>query len=419
MNTVTQIAHAAKLASKALATTTGSARNQALLSMAQALRKESAAILAQNALDVKGARAASTSEALLDRLLLTDARIDDMAKALEVLASLDDPLGRVQEDRTLENGLHIERVSVPLGLVAMVYEARPNVTADAAGICIKTGNAAILRAGSLAAHSCVKIAQVLHAAACSAGMPENCIRIIETTDRSATDELMSLHGTVDVLVPRGGAGLIRHCVENAKVPVIETGVGNCHIYVHESADIAMAESIVLNAKCQRPGVCNAAESLLVDAAIAQRALTAILPALAAAGVVVHGDAATQAIGEACGVSVLAATQDDWATEYLALEMSVCVVAGQKEAMDHIDRFGTGHSEAIIAKDAAAAERFLATVDAAAVYVNASTRFTDGGQFGLGAEIGISTQKLHARGPFAANALTSYKYIIHGAGQVRG
>lgn len=418
MKSVTGIAQAAKCASKELAMTTAAKRNQALCAMAAALRTHAATLLSENAHDMKAARSEGTGEALLDRLLLTEGRIEDMAKALETLAAADDPLGRVQVDRTLENGLHIERISVPLGLVAMVYEARPNVTADAAGICIKTGNAVVLRGGSLAARSCVKIAQVLHAAAQDAGMPENCIRIIETTDRAATDELMSLHGTVDVLVPRGGAGLIRHCVENAKVPVIETGVGNCHIYVHAAADIAMAQAIVLNAKCQRPGVCNAAESLLIDAAIADEALAVFLPALSAEGVVLHGDGAVCAAGEACGVAVVEATKTDWATEYLALEMSVHIVANLDEALAHIDRFGTGHSEAIITEDTVAAERFLAAVDAAAVYVNASTRFTDGAQFGLGAEIGISTQKLHARGPFAAEALTSYKYVVHGVGQVR-
>ncbi|MEG0070605.1 MAG: glutamate-5-semialdehyde dehydrogenase [Raoultibacter sp.] len=419
MSTVTQIAQAAKLASKALATTTGVERNRALCAMAAALREHTLSILAQNARDMDAARAASTSAALLDRLLLTEPRIEDMAQALEALAALDDPLGRIQDDRTLPNGLHIERMSVPLGLVAMVYEARPNVTADAAGICIKTGNATVLRAGSLAAHSCVEIARVLHVAAVGAGMPENCIRIIETTDRAATDELMSLHGIVDVLVPRGGAGLIRHCVETAKVPVIETGVGNCHLYVHEAADLAMAEAIILNAKCQRPGVCNAAESLLIDAAVAAVFLPQILTDLVAAGVVVHGDALVQAAGAACGMPVVAATEDDWGTEYLALEISVQVVADLDAAIAHIDAYGTGHSEVIITEDAKAAERFLSAIDAAAVYVNASSRFTDGAQFGLGAEIGISTQKLHARGPFAADALTSYKYVIHGTGQVRG
>ncbi|MEG0845217.1 MAG: glutamate-5-semialdehyde dehydrogenase [Raoultibacter sp.] len=418
MSTVTAIAQAAKRASKTLATTSGAARAQALCAMAHALRDQTADILACNARDMQAARGAATSEALLDRLLLTEGRIDEMAQALETLAAADDPLGCVQLDRRLENGLHIQRISVPLGLVAMVYEARPNVTADAAGICIKTGNAVVLRGGSLAAHSCVKIAQVLHAAAVDAGMPENCIRIIETTDRAATDELMGLHGVVDVLVPRGGAGLIRHCVETAKVPVIETGVGNCHIYVHAAANLAQATAIVLNAKCQRPGVCNAAESLLVDAAVAAEALASILPALAAAGVAVHGDAAVQAAGSACGVDVIAATQADWATEYLAPEISAHVVENLEAALAHIDAFGTGHSEAIITEDAAAAQRFLTAVDAAAVYVNASTRFTDGAQFGLGAEIGISTQKLHARGPFAAAALTSYKYVVHGTGQVR-
>ncbi|MEG0376831.1 MAG: glutamate-5-semialdehyde dehydrogenase, partial [Raoultibacter sp.] len=287
------------------------------------------------------------------------------------------------------------------------------------GICIKTGNACVLRGGSLAAHSNAIIARIVHEAAVEAGMSVNCIRAIETTDRAATDELMSLHGVVDVLIPRGGAGLIRHCVEHSKVPVIETGTGNCHIYVHEAADFAVAQAIVLNAKLRRLGVCNAAEGLLVDRSIAEAFLPAMMSALADNGVCLHADEQALTIAQNAGItSACAATDEDWATEYLDLDISVTCVDGLEEAIEHINRYGTKHSEAIITADEIAADRFAAAVDAAAVYVNASTAFTDGGEFGMGAEIGISTQKLHARGPFALEALTSYKYVLRGTGQVR-
>ena len=426
-DSVRAIALAAKEASRKLATTSGDERNRALEAMAQALRDHTQAIVAENGVDMEAAREAGTSESLLDRLMLDEARVEAMAAALEDLMRLPDPLGVVQVHRELESGIDLSRVSVPLGVVGMVYEARPNVTADAAGICIKTGNACVLRGGSLAAHSNAIIAQVLHAAAVGAGMPENCIRVLSTTDRAATDELMSLHGIVDVLIPRGGAGLIRHCVEHSKVPVIETGTGNCHVYVHASADFAMARAIVLNAKCRRYGVCNAAETLLVDRSIAQEFLPEALVALAREGVELHCDDAAYSCAEEArdasertGVEMRFdhAVEDDWATEYLAPEIAVKCVDGVDEAIDHINSYGTKHSESIVATDSGAANRFTAGVDAAAVYVNASTAFTDGGEFGMGAEIGISTQKLHARGPFALEALTSYKYVLRGSGQVR-
>lgn len=422
IESVSSAALAAKEASRAMALTSGSDRDRALCSMADALRAHAAEIVAANAEDMAAAREAGTAESLLDRLYLDEGRLDDMACGLEALAAQPDPLGRVLEERTLDNGLSIQRVSVPMGLVAMVYEARPNVTADAAGICVKTGNACILRGGSLALRSCAAIARVLHAAAVAAGLPENCVRIVETADRAAADELMRMHGVVDLLIPRGGAGLIRRCVENATVPVIETGTGNCHVYVHESADFDKAYAIVLNAKTQRTGVCNACESLLVDERIAPDFLPGMLARLAESGVTCHGDAVVRALaleaGLAEGTAFVDATEEDYGREYLSLDLSVKVVSGLEEAIEHVNRYGTGHSEAIVAEDEAACERFLSAVDAAAVYANASTRFTDGAQFGLGAEIGISTQKLHARGPFAAEALTSYKYVVRGSGQVR-
>lgn len=413
---VENLAQAAKAASRPLGFASDERRVAAVRGMAIALRRNADAIIAANALDMDAARAAGTSEGLLDRLLLTPDRVEGMAQGLESLANLPDPVGRVLEERTIDCRLNLQKVSVPMGLVAMVYEARPNVTSDAAGICIRTGNACILRGGSIAQNSCVAIAHVLADAVQDAGLPRDAVSIIETTDRAATDVLMGLRGTVDVLIPRGGAGLIRHCVENAHVPVIETGTGNCHIYVHESADFEEARAIVMNAKTQRVGVCNACESLLVDEKIADAFLPQMLVELDAAGVLVHGDERTRDLADI--MDFVDATEEDWGREYLALEISVKVVADEDEAIAHIGRYGTGHSEAIVAEDEQACERFLREVDASAVYANASTRFTDGGEFGLGAEIGISTQKLHARGPFAADALTTYKYVVRGDGQVR-
>ncbi len=422
---VRELAKLAKAASVKLAVTSEDERNGALVAMAKALRDEAAVIVAANGEDMAAAREAGTSEALLDRLMLDESRVGAMADALEEVAALPDPLGVVSLESTLYNGIVLRRVSVPLGVVAMVYEARPNVTADAAGVCVKSGNACILRGGSLAARSNEVIADVLAAAAVKAGLPEGSICAVTTTDRAATDVLMGLHGLVDVLIPRGGAGLIRHCVEHAKVPVIETGTGNCHVYVHASADPEMAQAIIKNAKCRRFGVCNAAETLLVDGAVAEAVLPPILQDMKEAGVLVHADARALAVAEAAGLAttgenpdVVLATEDDWATEYLGPELAVACVEGLQPAIDHVNRYGTKHSEAIVAADEEAIEAFLAQVDAAAVYANASTAFTDGGQFGLGAEIGISTQKIHARGPFAADALTSYKYVLRGAGQVR-
>ncbi|MDO4589926.1 MAG: glutamate-5-semialdehyde dehydrogenase [Slackia sp.] len=422
---VSDVAHAARAASYAIAGASNETRNRALRSMAESLRERAADIAAANAVDMEQASADGMSAGLLDRLMLDDGRIESMACSLEALADLADPIGRVLEHRTIEGGMDLRRVSVPLGVVAMVYEARPNVTVDAAGICLKSGNACVLRGGSAALHSNKALVATLRAALTRCGLPADCVCAIETVDRAATDALMDLHGVVDVLIPRGGAGLIRRCVERSKVPVIETGTGNCHVYVHETADFARARAIVMNAKTQRTGVCNACESLLVDRSVAHAFLPGMLQELFDAGVVVHADAAARAAApvDAPEGMIVGADDADWAREYLALEISVHVVEGVDEAVAHVNRYGTGHSECIVADEqapagSAAIDRFLTGVDAAAVYANVSTRFTDGACFGLGAEIGISTQKLHVRGPFALDALTSYKYVIRGTGQVR-
>jgi glutamate-5-semialdehyde dehydrogenase len=416
MSEVHDLAERARQAAIALASTSTDQRNRALLVMAHALVAKQDEIIAANGEDVAAARAKGTAPALLDRLELDPMRIKAISEALKSLSVLPDPIGEVVSGSRLYNGIFLTQVRVPLGVVAIIYEARPNVTADAAGLCVKTGNAVILRGGSLAVNSNLAITRVLSNAAVGAGLPEGCIQSVSSTDREAANELMGLHGMIDVLIPRGGAGLIRSVVENAKVPVIETGVGNCHVYIHEAADPLMAQRIVVNAKCQRPGVCNAAETLLVDEAVHERVLPPILRALEDAGVTVHGDEKTRALGSI--MRIQAATEDDWATEYLDLHIACKVVTGLNEAIAHINRYGTKHSEAIVTEDYTAATRFMNEVDAAAVYVNASTRFTDGGEFGLGAEIGISTQKLHARGPMGLAALTTTKYLAMGSGQIR-
>lgn len=417
---VLQTGLAAKAASEELAQTSGRMRNDALQAMADALAERADEILAANGEDYRAASEAGTAAPLLDRLLLDDKRIASMSAALCSLAELDDPIGRVLEKRTLYNGIELSRISVPIGVVAIVYEARPNVTADASGLCIKTGNACILRGGSMAMRSVLAMTEVLSDAITSVGLPADAIQAISDVSHEATFELMGLHGIVDLLIPRGGAGLIHSCVENSKVPVIETGTGNCHIYLERTADPDKALAICVNAKTQRPGVCNAAESLLVDDAIADSILPAILKALSDKGVCLHCDEHSLRIArEADIISAVPADEDDWGREYLDLDMSVKCVSGTDEAIDHINRYGTRHSESIISEDEKACEVFLKRVDAAAVYSNASTRFTDGEEFGLGAEVGISTQKLHARGPMGLDALCSYKYQLRGAGQIRG
>ncbi len=341
-------AEAAKRASEVLGVASEEVRNEALFAMAAALRAERAFILEANERDMNAAREAGTKEGLLDRLMLNEARVEAMAASLESLAALPDPTGAVLEERTLYNDLKLTRVSVPLGVVAMVYEARPNVTVDAAGICVKSGNACVLRSGSLAIHSAVALGEVLQGALAQAGLPKDCVVVIDSTDRSVTDELFLLRDLVDVLIPRGGAGLIRHCVEHSLIPVIETGTGNCHIYIHESADLAEAYPIVLNAKTQRVGVCNACESVLVDRSIARTCLPELLRQLAAAKVRIHGDEVVGEVAAELDIPIEAATEEDWGTEYLDYEISIKCVEGLEEAIAHINRFGTKHSEAILA-----------------------------------------------------------------------
>ena len=407
-------AAAAKKAAAKLAVTSTAVKNKALLAMAEALLAKQEEILAANALDMERAAAKGMKSSMLDRLKLTAARIEGMADGLRQVANLPDPVGNVLDGKTLANGLTITKVRVPLGVIGIIYEARPNVTADAAGLCLKSGNAVVLKGGSEAMESNKAVAGILSEAATAAGMPEGAIQFIDTSDRQAVQNLIHLNGLVDVVIPRGGAGLIKMVVMNATVPVIETGAGVCHTYVDASADVEMAVKIAYNAKVQRPSVCNAMETLLVHKAIADKFMPAMLAKYAEAGVEIRGDEGVQSFDKA----VVPVTEEDWATEYGDLRLSVKLVDSIEEAMEHIARFGTGHSECIVTNDYSQAQLFQKTVDAAAVYVNASTRFTDGNEFGFGAEIGISTQKLHARGPMALPELTSTKYLICGNGQVR-
>ena len=422
MGEVLEKAKQARSAALILAKTDATTRNAALEAMAQALEQHMGFLIAENAIDVDLARAKNTEEPLIDRLLLNETRIKGISEALRTLAKEKDPLGRIVTGRTLYNGIRMRQVTVPLGVVAMIYEARPNVTADAAGLTLKTGNACILRGGSMANRSNLAMTRVLYEAGLEAGLPEFWLQSIETTDREATTELMHLHGMIDVLIPRGSASLIRTTVENAKVPVIETGEGNCHLYIHEAADPDIVIPIAINAKTQRPGVCNAIETILVDKAVAPQYVPSLLEALAPYGVKFHIDEMaynlTVGLGDVIAGSIYRATEEDWATEYLALEIAIKCVEGIDEAIAHINNYGTHHSDSILSQDLAAVSRFLDEVDSAAVYANASTRFTDGGEFGLGAEIGISTQKLHARGPMGLDALTSTKFVLEGSGQTR-
>lgn len=408
-------AAAAKKAAAKLAVTSTAVKNKALLAMAEALLGKQEEILAANALDMERAATKGMKSSMLDRLKLTAARIEGMADGLRQVANLPDPVGNVLDGKTLANGLTITKVRVPLGVIGIIYEARPNVTADAAGLCLKSGNAVVLKGGSEAMESNKAVAGVLSEAATAAGMPEGAIQFIDTSDRQAVQDLIHLNGLVDVVIPRGGAGLIKMVVMNATVPVIETGAGVCHTYVDASADVEMAVKIAYNAKVQRPSVCNAMETLLVHKDAAAKFMPAMLAKYAEAGVEIRGDENVQSFDKA----VVPVTEEDWATEYGDLRLSVKIVDSIEEAMEHIARFGTGHSECIVTNDYSQAQLFQKTVDAAAVYVNASTRFTDGNEFGFGAEIGISTQKLHARGPMALPELTSTKYLICGNGQIRG
>lgn len=414
MTELEKIGAAAKSAARVLMCTDTETKNRALLAIADALVGAREEILAANREDVTAGENSGMTRAFLDRLSLSPERIDGMAEGMRQVAALPNPVGRVLSDTVRPNGLHLTKVAVPIGVIAVIYEARPNVTADSAALCLKSGNAVILRGGREAIRSNTAIVRAMRGALRGVGLPEDTVTLIEDTDRAVTQALMRLNGYVDLLIPRGGAGLIRAVVENATVPVIETGAGTCHIYVDRDADVPMAAEIVFNAKTSRPSVCNAAECLLVDRAIAAEALPVIAARLAEKQVELRADA------EACAFlpNALPATDSDWGREYNDYIMAVHIVSGVDEAIDFIARYGTGHSECIVTDNPDTAERFLARVDAAAVYHNASTRFTDGGEFGLGAEIGISTQKLHARGPLGLEELTSMKYIVHGTGQVR-
>ncbi len=407
------VAARARVASTALALATRAAKDAALEAMAAALLADTSAILAANATDVEAARSSGTPDHLIDRLRLDEARLAAMAQGLLDVVGLPDPVGEVLRGSTLANGLQLRQVRVPFGVVGIIYEARPNVTADASGICLKSGNAVLLRGSSSALRSNTAIVATLRRAAAESGLPEDAVQLVPGEGHESVKELMRARGLVDVLIPRGGAGLIASVVEESTVPVIETGVGNCHVYVDSAADLDMAERIVLNAKTHRTSVCNSAESLLVHQDVAAEFVPRVVRALQEAGVLVHGD---QAFLHEPGV--VPATDDDWGTEYLALEISAAVVPSLDAAITHIREHSSSHSDAIVTDSQSHAQRFVAAVDSAAVLVNASTRFTDGGEFGFGAEIGISTQKLHARGPMGLPEMTSTKYVVTGAGHIR-
>ncbi len=414
MTTLEIMGAKAKEASRFLMTA-GSKKDDALLAIAKALREHSEEIIKANSIDIKNGEEAGLTVSLLDRLRLDEARIEGMAVGVEQVAALPDPVGRVLDGRTLKNGLKIQKVSVPMGVIGIIYEARPNVTSDAAALCLKAGNAVILRGGKEAINSNTAIMAVMREAVKNVGFPEDCVALVTDTTRQSATELMQLSEYLDVLIPRGGAGLIKSVVNNSKVPVIETGVGNCHVYVDDSADIKMAADIVFNAKTSRPSVCNAIETVLVHKDIADKALPAIKAELDKMNVEIRGCERTKQI---LGDSIIPATEDDYAREFLDYILAIKVVDSIDDAIAHIAKYSSGHSESIVTSDYRNANKFTSCVDSAAVYVNASTRFTDGGEFGLGAEIGISTQKLHARGPMGLNELTSSKYVIHGDGQIR-
>ncbi|WP_040834191.1 glutamate-5-semialdehyde dehydrogenase [Nocardia brevicatena] len=401
-------ARKARVAARVLAQATTAEKNEALHAAADALLAAADTVLAANGEDLVAARAAGTAESLLDRLRLTKDRIDGIASGLRQVAGLPDPVGDVVRGSTLPNGLEIRQVRVPLGVVGMVYEARPNVTVDAFGLALKSGNAALLRGSSSAARSNAALVAVLRDALAAQGLPADAVQLLPSEDRAGVTHLIQARGLVDVVIPRGGAGLINAVVRDAQVPTIETGTGNCHVYVHAAADLDMAEQILINAKTRRPSVCNAAETVLIDSAIADTALPRLTQALTDKGITLHGDLP----------GMVPATDADWGEEYLTLDIAVKVVDGLDAAVDHINTWGTGHTEAIVTGDLAAARAFTGRVDAAAVMVNASTAFTDGEQFGFGAEIGISTQKLHARGPMGLPELTTTKWVVWGEGQVR-
>jgi glutamate-5-semialdehyde dehydrogenase len=413
---VREVCAAAKAAARELATASTETRNGALERLAELLAERVGDVLEANAADLADERAAGLDAALRDRLTLDEARVKAMAAGVRDIVALPDPVGEVVEERTLESGLELRKLRVPLGVVAVIYEARPNVTVDCAALCVKSANAIVLRGSSYAARSNGALAALVRQAVSEAGLPESSVELVEGGERSELAELATQEDLVDLVIPRGGEGLKAALKEVATVPVMYAASGNCHVYVHEDADLEIARRVAFNAKVQRPGVCNAAETLLVNAAVADRFLPGILGDLQEAGVELVGDErAHEAAGE---VPVAEATDEDWDTEYLGMKMAVGVVDSLDDAVEHVNRHGTGHSEAILTSDGRAADTFTDAVDAAAVYVNASTRFTDGYEFGMGAEIGNSTQKLHARGPIGLRELTTTKYVVHGTGQVR-
>ena len=411
---LTELGKRAKKAERVLMTASTEQKNKALTFIAEALIENTQYITEENKKDIAAAREKGMSESMIDRLMLDEKRIKGISDAARELVALADPIGRVISGTTRPNGLLIEKVTVPLGVIAVIFEARPNVTVDAAALCLKSGNTVILRGGKEAINSNIAMAAIMRRAIARAGLPEDCIQLVEDISRESATALMRMNGYVDVLIPRGGAGLISSCVQNATVPVIETGTGNCHIYVDKAADVEKAVEIIYNAKTSRPSVCNACESLVIHKDIAERVLPLIKARLDEKNVVIHADErAKQILPES-----LAATKEDYGREYLGYEISIKVVDSIEEAAEHIMNYSSGHSECIVSEDYTATRYFTSKVDAAAVYVNASTRFTDGGEFGFGAEIGISTQKLHARGPLGLPELTSFKYIVYGNGQTR-
>ena len=411
---LTNLGIKAKEASKQLMTSCEKVKNLALAGIAKELVDNSDYIIEENRTDIENARKNGMSESMIDRLTLTKERIFAISKAVEEIISYDDPCAKVLGGTKRQNGLLIEKVTVPMGVIAVIFEARPNVTVDAAALCLKSGNCVILRGGKEAINSNKAMAKLMQKAVKAAGLNENCIQLVEDTSRESATALMKMNGYVDVLIPRGGAGLIKACVENSTVPVIETGTGNCHVYIDKDADMEKAVSIVFNAKTSRVSVCNACESLVVHKDIAEKILPLLKEKLDTKNVIWHGDEKVCAIVENC----IPATEEDYGKEYLDYEISVKIVSDIDEATDHIMKYSTGHSEAIVTENYSASRKFTSAVDAAAVYVNASTRFTDGGEFGFGAEIGISTQKLHARGPLGLSELTTFKYIVYGDGQIR-
>lgn len=406
-------AQGAKAAAGVMAQMSTAQKDGALKRISEQLLKEQDFILEENRKDIEAGKQAGMNESLVDRLKLDESRIGDMASALLQLTELQDPIGEKLEEWERPNGLKMEKIRVPLGVIGMIYEARPNVTVDASSLCLKTGNAVVLRGSSTAIHSNKALVQVIHNALEGSGLPKEAVQLVEDTSRETAAQMFKLNDYLDVLIPRGGAKLIQTVVANATVPVLETGAGNCHVFIDESADPAMAIRIALNAKVQRPSVCNSCETALVHAAWAEQHLGELVLALQENDVQIHGDKTVQQWS-----GVVPATEEDWGTEYLALEAAVKVVGSVEEAIDHINSYGTQHSEAIVSEDADSIGKFFNRVDAAAVYHNASTRFTDGFEFGFGAEIGISTQKLHARGPMGLPALTSTKYLVHGTGQTK-